>query len=122
MIGKFFACGCLAASLFATSPIARAGETNTPVQNPELQSQRRPARQENLNGGRGPLGFPGAAITSPVAVLTPEQRTSFQTALRAQRGRMLELDGKLRTARHEMDEASVTGTFNETLIREKALA
>ena len=116
MNGKFFICACITAVL-AIASASRADDTNAPVQTPEAQ-----VRPGNLNGGQKPLGFSRVAASGPIAVFTPEQRASYQLAFRAERGRMLELEAKLRAARHEMDVASVIGKFDENAIREKALA
>jgi uncharacterized membrane protein len=64
----------------------------------------------------------GIALGGPVGAMTDEQRASYQATLRAMHGEMAELEAKLRAARQEVLDTSLTTKFDENLVREKALA
>lgn len=63
----------------------------------------------------------GVAIGGPVGVLTDQQRASYMAAMKNERPRLAELQAKVLAARQDMLVTSVTGKFDENVIREKAL-
>ena len=67
-------------------------------------------------------GAQGYALGGPVGVLTDQQRTSYEAAIARQRGRMMELQSQLRTARQDFVVASVDQKFDENALRQKAMA
>jgi Spy/CpxP family protein refolding chaperone len=73
-------------------------------------------------GGNGQLGAQGFALGGPVGVLDDQQRASYEAALSRERGLMLELQAKLRIAREDFVAASVDQKFDETAMRQKAMA
>lgn len=105
-----FSCAVLAvASLSAFS----ADETNAPAARPNRRaSPDRPQAGERM----------GPGFERVMTVLTEEQRASFRRAMEAQRESMRGLEPKLRAARRELSDAGLNGTFDETAVREKALA
>ena len=62
----------------------------------------------------------GIALGGPVGVLTDPQRASYETALTNERGRMLELQAKLRAARQDFLVTSLDQKFDENVLRQKA--
>lgn len=86
----------------------RAGETNTPA-----EAGQHPSSQPPVSG---------YAIGGPIGVLTDQQRASYETALKAERDKMLALETKLRAARQELLETSLDSKFDEAVIRRKAMA
>jgi Spy/CpxP family protein refolding chaperone len=109
----------VACILFATESALRADATNAPTQ-PELERPHHLLAPTGLTANQP--GIAGIAIGGPVGVLTDQQRTSYENALEAMRGRFLELNAKLRAARQDFLNTSVTVKFDENLIRQKALA
>jgi uncharacterized membrane protein len=72
-----------------------------------------------------PQGGPGIFLAGlgPVGnVLTDEQRASFRQAMEAQREKMRDVETKLRVARRELLQAGLDGKFDETAVREQAMA
>jgi Spy/CpxP family protein refolding chaperone len=111
---------CFAACiLFSTSTTLRADPTNAPVQNPRPGF--RPLAPTGLNAGQNP-GIAGFALGGPVGALTDQQRASYQVTMKELRPKFAELDAKLRAARQDLLDTSVTGKFDENVIRQKALA
>jgi Spy/CpxP family protein refolding chaperone len=74
-----------------------------------------------IHPGENPA-ITGIAIGGPVGVMTDEQRASYQTTLRAMHGQIAELDAKLRAARQDVLDTTLTTKFDENVIREKAFA
>lgn len=95
----------------------RADQTNPPAE---------PAQHSHALTPTGPganqSSIAGYAVGGPIGVLTDEQRASYEKALRAERGKMMELDAKLRAARQDLLETSVDSKFDEAVIRRKAMA
>jgi Spy/CpxP family protein refolding chaperone len=67
-------------------------------------------------------GVAGYALGGPIGVLTDQQRASYEAALNRQRGLMTELQAQLRAARQDFVTTSVDQKFNETVLRQKAMA
>jgi Spy/CpxP family protein refolding chaperone len=63
----------------------------------------------------------GFALGGPVGVLTDQQRASYMAAMKNERPRLAELQAKVLAARQDMLVTSVTGKFDENVMREKAL-
>ena len=63
----------------------------------------------------------GISIGGPVGVLTDQQRESYLALMKSEHGQLAELQSQLAAARHDVVVASVTGRFDETLVRQKAL-
>ena len=96
--------------LFAASASLKAQQTNAPA---------RPiAHSQGANGGQGVAGF---AIGGPVGVLNDQQRASYESIMNGQRGRLAELQSRLRAARQDLVATSVDQKFDENVIRQKAL-
>jgi Spy/CpxP family protein refolding chaperone len=72
-----------------------------------------------MNGGQAG-GVAGFAVGGPIGVLNDQQRTSYDKLLNAQRGRLAELQAKLRMARQELLVTSLDQKFDENVIRQKA--
>lgn len=106
----FFACTLTSASL-------RADQTNTPA---EPGQRAHPLTPTGETAKQPPIA--GYAIGGPIGVLTDQQRASYEIALRAERGKMLELDAKLRAARQDLLNTSLDSKFDEAVIRQKAMA
>jgi Spy/CpxP family protein refolding chaperone len=66
-------------------------------------------------------GLFGLGLGTLSSVLTEEQRASFRQALAAQRDKMRQSQIKLREARRQMIELSLSGTFDEGAVRQQAL-
>jgi Spy/CpxP family protein refolding chaperone len=98
--------------LFVASPALRA-QTNAPA-----RSFQRAQGANGFNGGQGVAGF---AIGGPVGVLNDQQRASYESIMNGQRGRLAELQAKLRAARQDLLITSVDQKFDENIIRQKAL-
>ena len=75
----------------------------------------------NVNPSDNPA-VSGIAIGGPVGAMTDAQRASYQASLRAMHGQMAELEAKLRAAREDVLNTTLTTKFDENVIREKALA
>lgn len=65
---------------------------------------------------------PGRFLPNLERVLTDDQRTSLREALQDQRERRSEVEEKLREARKEVFQASLSRDFDEEALRQKALA
>jgi Spy/CpxP family protein refolding chaperone len=95
------------------APLAlTAQESNAPAHRPP-QKGIQSANQQDI------AGF---ALGGPVAVLTDQQRASYVAAMKNERPRLAELQAKALAARQDMLVTSVTGKFDENVIREKAMA
>ena len=95
------------------APLAlNAQESNAPAHRPP-QKGIQSANQQDI------AGF---ALGGPVAVLTEQQWASYMAAMKNEHARLAELQAKVLAARQDMLVASVTGKFDENVIREKALA
>lgn len=64
----------------------------------------------------------GYAVGGPVGVLDEQQRLSYQNNMKEIRPKIMELESKLRAARQDLLDTSVTTKFDENVIREKAFA
>jgi Spy/CpxP family protein refolding chaperone len=62
------------------------------------------------------------ALGGPVGVLNDQQRASYEASMDRQRGLMVELQAKLRVAREDFVATSVDQKFDETVMRQKAMA
>lgn len=103
--------------LLAAQSTLRADQTNAPVKNsPGI----RPQFQNGPSGQNA--GIAGFSLGGPVGVLNDQQRASYQVAMKGVRGKLMELEAKLRVARQDLLTTSVTEKFNENIIRQKALA
>jgi Spy/CpxP family protein refolding chaperone len=89
-----------------------AQEANAPAQRPP---------QKGIQS-TPPGGIAGFALGGPVGVLTDQQRASYLAAMKSEHARLAELQAKVLAARQDMLVASVSGKFDETVIREKAMA
>jgi hypothetical protein len=63
----------------------------------------------------------GLALGGPIGVMNDEQRASYQAALRGMHREVAALDIKLRAARQDVLNATLTSKFDENVVREKAL-
>jgi Spy/CpxP family protein refolding chaperone len=98
--------------LMAISLGVNAQQTNAPA--PRPQPQKNPANLSSQD-------LAGMAIGGPVGVLTDQQRAFYFAAMKNERARLAELQSKLAAARQEVLVTSVTGKFDENLVRQKAL-
>jgi Spy/CpxP family protein refolding chaperone len=73
-------------------------------------------------GGNPQMNVQGAALGGPVGVLDNQQRASYFAALNRERAQMLELEAQMRAAREDFVAASVDQKFDETVLRQKAMA
>src|SRR5690348_7220078 len=103
MIRTLFTLGVFACTLTAFS--LRADQTNAPAE----RNQHQPS-------------IAGYAVGGPIGVLTDEQRASYESALKADRSKMMELQVKLRAARQDLLYASLDSKFDESVIHRKAMA
>jgi Spy/CpxP family protein refolding chaperone len=116
---KAFFTGCFVTCiLLAGSFILRADQTNTSA--PYAQRGFRPLAPNGLSAGQSSIA--GVALGGPIGVLTDQQRASYQVAMKELHGRFMELDAKLRVAREDLINISVTEKFDENRIRQKAFA
>ena len=113
MKGMFFS-SILVACLLLASGFALRAQTNPPMQSIQQHYREQPP-------GQVP-NIAGVAIGGPYGVLTDEQRVSYQALMKAARGKLVELESKLRAAHQDVVATSVTAPFDENLMREKALA
>src|SRR5437868_3720711 len=90
---RFISCLILCI-LFAASASSRAQQTNAPA--------RLFQRAQGANGFNGGQGVAGFAIGGPVGVLNDQQRASYESLMNGQRGRLAELQSKLRAARQDL--------------------
>ena len=97
--------------LLGAACVAQTSDSNTPGPN-------NPPGRRALAGRGRPMG----AAAAMLGVLTDEQRESFRQAMRAQRKEVGALDAELRTARTELFDAGIAGTFDEAEVRQKAMA
>jgi Spy/CpxP family protein refolding chaperone len=105
--------GLITCLFFAALETSQAQQTNSSV---------RPfARAQGGNGFNGGQGVAGFALGGPVAVLDDQQRASYESIMNGQRGRLAELQSKLRAARQDLVATSVDQKFDENVIRQKAL-
>ena len=95
------------------APLAlSAQEANEPARRPPQKGiQSMP--QQNI------AGF---ALGGPVSVLTDQQRASYVAAMKNERPRLNELQAQVLAARKDMLDTSVSGKFDENVMREKAMA
>jgi Spy/CpxP family protein refolding chaperone len=73
---------------------------------------------ERPMGGMAGRFMPG--VERLQAVLTEEQRGSLREAMEGRRGKVRELEEKLRAVRKEIFEAGLAGTFDEAAVSQKA--
>jgi Spy/CpxP family protein refolding chaperone len=97
----------------SVAPLAlNAQESNAPAHRPPQKGiQSVPSQQ-----------IAGFALGGPVGVLTDQQRASYLAAMKNEHARLAELQAQVLAARQDMLVASVTGKFDENVIREKAMA
>jgi Spy/CpxP family protein refolding chaperone len=95
---------CILGSSFLRAEPADAANTSRPF----------------ANGGQN-QGVAGIALGGPVGVMTDEQRASYQATLRTMHGQFAELEAKLRAARQDVLDTSLSPKFDENVVREKAL-
>jgi hypothetical protein len=105
--------------LFATSTALYAQNPNAPAP-ASPQPGQPPMVTPPPNMQRRPMS-PGYPPSSPLSVLTEEQRTSYSDAMRAMSPKIMELRSQLAAAHKETFEATLTNKFDEDLIRQKAL-
>jgi Spy/CpxP family protein refolding chaperone len=98
--------------LLSTSVFAQ--ETNAPA--------KAPAAPPTVRERPGALPGPGALLGRSLDVLTPEQRSSWRTAMAEQRDKFREIQGKLIPARKDLFDAILSGKSDEAAIRQKAQA
>jgi Spy/CpxP family protein refolding chaperone len=114
----FVSCAFVCAAALATPYAVDAQLTNSPAPGASPGLRVQPLRS-------APAGQPPAAsgysLGGPIGVLTPEQRASYEAAMGKERGKMAELQSKLRVARQDLVVASVTEKFDENAIRQKAM-
>jgi Spy/CpxP family protein refolding chaperone len=110
--------GCLAAALLLSSwPMAQAQP------NPDNPNRPRPPVGERPRDDRpGPRMQPGPGVALMERVLTEDQRESMRSIMTAQRDELRNLQEKMRTARQELLKASFADSFDEDLVRTKAMA
>ncbi|HEX4265254.1 MAG TPA: periplasmic heavy metal sensor [Verrucomicrobiae bacterium] len=106
-----FTCGFLACAWTSTLRAQSANGANV----------QRPPASTGVSAAQNPA-VGGVSLGGPGGVLNEEQRASYQAALRAAHGEVMELDAKLRLARQEVLNTSLTGKFDENAVREKAFA
>ncbi len=98
--------------LMATSLGLRAQQLNAPA--PRPQPQKTPASLSSQD-------LAGIAIGGPVGVLTDQQRVSYVAVIKNEHARLAQLQAELAAARQDVLVTSVTGKFDENLVRQKAL-
>jgi len=94
----------------------------TPLALPAQESATLPPAAAQRQPGIVSPGVQGFALGGPVGALTDQQRTSYEASMTRQRGRMMELQAQLRTARADFVAASVDQKFDENALRQKAMA
>jgi Spy/CpxP family protein refolding chaperone len=101
--------------LIALTPLTLKAQTATPesANHPQL------GKAPRIMQGRGASGI---EFGGPAGVLTEQQRTSYETALSSERGRINELQTNLRAARQDFLATSLSQKFDENVLRQKALA
>ena len=106
----------LVPTILAVVPLTLPAQTtNAPAPDARVQPARPPSIMQNA-------AVTGFALGGPVGVLTDQQRASYEVALKNERGRMLELQEKLRAARQDFVATSVDQKFDENVLRQKAFA
>lgn len=108
-----FLSSSVAGTLFTASSLLGADVTNAPAARRHLDPPTGVTAKQPA--------IAGVAVGGPIGVLTDQQRASYEAALKQLRGQMMELEFKLRAARQDLVNASLTGKFDENLIRQKAL-
>ncbi len=108
----FFAAGML---LAAQSSLI-AADTNVPA-----QSFFRPGAPGAARAGQPPV-MSSMAVGGLFGVMTDQQRDSYQEVLKGLRPKFVEIESEVRTARNDLFNASLSPKFDETVIRQKALA
>jgi Spy/CpxP family protein refolding chaperone len=111
---RFTSCLIVCVLLAAASALrAQTAQTNPPLQIMQQRLHDQPPAQSPA--------VSGVSIGGPYGVLTEEQRTSYRALMKAASGQLMELNSKLVAANHDILVTSVTGTFDENLMHEKAL-
>jgi Spy/CpxP family protein refolding chaperone len=101
---KSFVSHFIVFGILATAPFAlRAQQAGGPIRPPQSS------------------GITGISIGGPVGVLNDQQRAWYLAAMKNEHGRLAELQAKLNAARQDVTATSVTGPFDENLVRQKAL-
>ena len=109
LISRFIILGIAMAAPLALS----AQESNAPAHRPPQKGiQSTPPQQQ----------IAGFALGGPVGVLTDQQRASYLAAMKNEHAKLAELQAQVLAARQDMLVTSVTGKFDENVIREKAMA
>jgi len=106
LISRFIIFGIALAAPFALN----AQEANAPAQRPP---------QKGIQSTPPIAGF---ALGGPVGVLTDQQRASYLAAMKSEHAKLAQLQAEVLAARQDMLVTSVTGKFDENVIREKAMA
>ena len=110
--GFFAAC-----TLLAAQSASLAAETNAPAAvQPDVHTAMPDVRTIHLPATAG------MAIGGLYNVMTEQQRTSYQEAMRDIRPQFLQLDSQLRAARRDLFDTSVSTKFDEAVVRQKAQA
>ncbi len=90
--------------------------------NPDQPDRPRPPERDRQQGERpGPGMQPGPGVALMERVLTEEQRESMRDIMKSQRERMQGIQEKIRAARKELLKASLAESFDEEVVRAKAL-
>lgn len=108
---------CLMAGVLMVGGFAlRAADTNTPAPTPPGATS---APQQGPPPRVRPL--PGGAAGGPMAVLTEEQRASYQKNITDKRSEMMELTSKLQASRQEINQLMFSLKVDESQIRQKMM-
>src|SRR6185437_3644650 len=104
---------CLSAGILLTAQSALfAAPTNAP-------SGIRPGSRPAPTVRQPPPG--GMTVGGLFGVMTPQQRASYQAAMKAMRPKFVELETQIRAAHWDLLNTSLSAKFDENVIRQKAM-
>ncbi len=110
----------MAGVLIAGSLALRADDTNAPAATAPGANGAPP--QQGANGTAPRMRpLPGPNAGGPMAVLSEEQRASYQKNLTDKRAEMMELTSKLQPLRQELNESMFSLKVDESGIRQKVM-
>jgi len=107
---------------FATSLLLNSASISTAQPNPDNQDRPLPPIGDRRRGDRPDARMqPGPGVALTERVLTEEQRESMRDIMASQREAMRGIQEKIRVARKELLKASLAESFDEEMVRAKAL-